>query len=71
LVRAKRRLDAERLDVFDHLCGNSGVDAPVAEGDAALRPMVQERVLTMIARDVAFGSAFPSRLSCYTNAPIT
>jgi len=41
LVRAKRRLDAERLDAFDHLCGDSGVDAWVAEGDAALRPMVR------------------------------
>ena len=42
LKSRQRRFDAERLNALDHLGGNRVVDAKTAEGDAALRPMVDE-----------------------------
>ena len=51
------------------MSGDSLVYALATHGDAALRTTVRVRDLTMIARDVASGSAFLSRLARYTNRP--
>ena len=57
LKRRQRRFDAERLDALDHFGGDGGVDAKTAEGDAALRPVVEGSALAVIARDIALRPA--------------
>src|SRR5208283_2480929 len=57
LKSRQRGFDAKRLDALDDFGGDRGVDAKTAEGDAALRPVVEECALAVIARDVALRAA--------------
>ena len=57
LKSRQSRFDAQRLNALDDFGGDRGIDAKTAEGDAALRPVVEEGALAVIARDVALRSA--------------